>query len=92
MAGWVLEPSYSALAADFGSLDAVFALAGERVTQDPLSEVIRLERDGVRYYIKRYTGAGKGMRRYIGRPRVKAEWQNLKLFERWGIPTAPIVA
>ncbi|MCQ4256973.1 lipopolysaccharide kinase InaA family protein [Stutzerimonas stutzeri] len=92
MAGWVLDPAYSALAADFGSLDAVFALVGERVTQDPLSEVIRLERDGVTYYLKRYTGAGKGMRRYVGRPRVKAEWQNLKLFERWGIPTAPIVA
>lgn len=92
MAGWVLDPAYSSLAADFGSLDAVFALAGERVTRDPLSEVIRLERDGVTYYIKRYTGAGKGMRRYVGRPRVKAEWQNLKLFERWGIPTAPIVA
>lgn len=92
MAGWVLDPAYSKLSPDFGSLGAVFALTGERVTQDPLSEVIRVERDGVRYYVKRYTGAGKGLRRYVGRPRVKAEWQNLKLFERWGIPTAPIVA
>ncbi len=92
MAGWVLDPAYSTLSPDFGSLGAVFALTGERITQDPLSEVIRVERDGVRYYVKRYTSAGKGLRRYVGRPRVKAEWQNLKLFERWGIPTAPIVA
>ncbi|WP_407292911.1 lipopolysaccharide kinase InaA family protein [Stutzerimonas zhaodongensis] len=92
MAGWVLDPAYSSLSADFGSLAAVFELSGERLTQDPLSEVIRIERDGVRYYVKRYTGAGKGLRRYVGRPRVKAEWQNLKLFQRWGIPTAPIVA
>ena len=92
MASWNLAPEYRALAADFGSLEAVFAIEGERLTKDPLSEVVRIERDGVRYYVKRYWGAGKGLRRYLGRPRVKAEWQNLKLFAGWGIPTAPIVA
>ncbi|MET1077544.1 MAG: lipopolysaccharide kinase InaA family protein [Pseudomonas sp.] len=92
MAGWYLDPAYDALAADFGSLDAVFALQGERLTKDPLSEVVRVERDGVRYYVKRYVGAGKGLRRLVGRPRVKAEWQNLKSFAKWGVPTAPLVA
>ena len=92
MAGWNLEPAYSALADDFGSLDAVFALQGVPLTCDPLSEVIRVERDGVNYYVKRYTGAGKGLRRYLGRPRVKSEWQNLKRFAKWGIPTAEVVA
>ncbi|MBT9530795.1 MAG: heptose kinase, partial [Pseudomonas sp.] len=92
MAGWTLAPAFAELAADFGSLDAVFALQGERITKDPLSEVIRIERGGVRYYVKRYWGAGKGLRRYLGRPRVKAEWQNLKYFAKWGIATAPIVA
>lgn len=82
----------ASLAQEFGSLESVFAIEGERLTRDPLSEVIRIERDGVRYYVKRYWGAGKGLRRYLGRPRVKAEWQNLKLFAKWGIPTAPIVA
>ncbi|HEY1027027.1 MAG TPA: lipopolysaccharide kinase InaA family protein [Pseudomonas sp.] len=92
MAKWELAPEHRALASDFGSLEAVFAIEGERLTKDPLSEVIRIERAGVRYYVKRYWGAGKGLRRYLGRPRVKAEWQNLKLFAKWGIPTAPIVA
>ena len=92
MAGWNLEPAYSALTADFGTLDAVFALQGEHLTRDPLSEVIRVERGGVNYYVKRYTGAGKGLRRYLGRPRVKSEWQNLKRFAKWGIPTAEVVA
>jgi RIO-like serine/threonine protein kinase len=92
MAGWMLNQEYQALSADFGSLEAVFALQGERLTKDPLSEVIRLERDGMRYYVKRYWGAGKGLRRYLGRPRVKAEWQNLKHFAKWGVPTASIVA
>ena len=54
--------------------------------------MILVEREGVCYYVKRYWGAGKGLRRYLGRPRVKAEWQNLKIFAKWGIPTAPIVA
>lgn len=92
MAAWNLEPEYAELAADFGSLDAVFALQGERLTRDPLSEVIRVERGGVNYYVKRYVAAGKGLRRYLGRPRVKSEWQNLKRFAKWGIPTAEVIA
>ena len=91
MAGWYLDPAYAGLRAEFGDLGSVFALEGKRLTRDPLSEVVLIERDGVRYYVKRYWGAGKGLRRYIGRPRVKAEWQNLKNFAKWGIPTAPIV-
>jgi hypothetical protein len=92
MPGWKLGSDYSDLAEDFGSLEAVFALQGERVTLDPLSEVIRVNRKGVNYYVKRYVGAGKGLRRYLGKPRVKAEWQNLKRFAKWGIPTAEVVA
>ena len=92
MPGWKLGSAYSELADDFGSLEAVFALQGESVTLDPLSEVIRVNRNGVNYYVKRYVGAGKGLRRYLGKPRVKAEWQNLKRFAKWGIPTAEVVA
>ena len=88
---WTLNPDYQALAADFGSLDAVFALEGERITRDPLSDVIRIERGGVRYYVKRYHSAGKGLRRYLPRPRVQAEWENLRRFADWGIATAEIV-
>ncbi|WP_296233857.1 lipopolysaccharide kinase InaA family protein [uncultured Pseudomonas sp.] len=76
----------------FASLESVFALQGEAITHDPLSDVIRIELDGLGYYVKRYHGAGKGIRRFIGRPRVKAEWQNLKYFAAWGVPTAPIAA
>lgn len=92
MAGWNLEPDYSHLAADFGSLEAIFALQGERITRDIVSELIRVERGGVQYYVKRYRQGGKGLRRYLGRPRIKAEWQNLKRFDKWGIPTAHVLA
>lgn len=81
-----------AAAQAFASLETVFALEGERVSRDPLSDVIRVELAGMRYYVKRYRSAGKGLRRYLGRPRVKAEWQNLKCFAKWGIPTASLAA
>ncbi|MDR1350187.1 MAG: lipopolysaccharide kinase InaA family protein [Zoogloeaceae bacterium] len=106
MSGWHLNPAYAPLQADFGSLDAVFALQGERLTLAPRSEVIRVERAGVRYYVKRY-GANadkknwrrkwaRYLRRYalafLPHPRIKAEWQNLKQFAKWGIPVPEIVA
>ncbi len=92
MSSWQLAADYQALHADFGSLEKVFALQGERITYDPISELIRVTRQGVDYYVKRYRNAGKGLRRYAARPRVKAEWQNLKRFAKWGIPTAEVIA
>ena len=92
MSSWQLATDYQMLQADFGSLDLVFALEGERITHDPLSELIRVNRQGVDYYVKRYRNAGKGLRRYAARPRIKAEWQNLKRFAKWGIPTAEVIA
>lgn len=93
MSDWqVVSGASPAVAETFRSLEAVFALEGERIASDPLSEVIRVAVDGRRYYVKRYHGAGKGLRRFVGRPRVKAEWQNLRYFQRLGIPVAPMVA
>ena len=93
-AHWQLRPRYDtpALRAAFGSLDAVFAATGEKITRDPLSEVIRVTVDGVRYYVKRYHGAAKNpLRNWFGRPRVQAEWENLLAFQAWGIRTAEVV-
>lgn len=92
MAGWHLAAEYQSLAAEFGSLQAVFALEGEEITRDPMSSVIRIERQGVRYYVKRYHSAGKGLRCYLPRPRIKTEWQNLQHFSTWGIPIPEVVA
>lgn len=77
--------------AHFPDLATVFSLEGERIAKDPLSQVFRLRLDGQIYYLKRYFSAGKRMRRWLGRPRVKAEWQNLQQFAKWGIPTAELV-
>lgn len=77
----------------FADLDAVFALHGDRIASSPLSEVCRVTIDGVHFYVKRYTGAGKNiLRRWFGRPRVQAEWENLQAFQARGIPTAKLAA
>lgn len=93
MKRWRLNPDYLAgeTGECFADLDAVFALEGEHITSDPLSNVHKVLVDGRYYYVKRYHGAGKNLRRYLGRPRVQAEWENLLNFRAWGIPTATVV-
>lgn len=95
MTGWHLEPQYvqSETGRLFANLDTVFALEGELIASDQLSRVVRVTIDGRRYYVKRYHDAGKNrLRRFFGRQRVQAEWENLLAFQSWNIPTAPVVA
>ncbi len=89
---WRLLPGFEQLAAIFGSLDAIFRLQGEHITGERISNVIRVEHQGIRYYVKRYYVAGKGLRRFFGKPRIQSEWENLLWFAQQGIPTAPVVA
>ncbi len=94
MSAWTLNAAALDDAARnaFASLDAVFALDGEPIARDPLSQVLRVTIGARRYYVKRYHGAGKNpLRRWLGRPRVQAEWENVQHFAAWGIPTAPLV-
>ena len=77
----------------FRSLDAVFALEGDIVASDPMSQVTRVTVGATHYYVKCYFGLGKKpLRRLLATPRVQAEWQNLQHFADWGIPTARLVA
>lgn len=93
MSRWKLNPEYAVgpTGTAFATLDAVFALQGEPIASDPLSEVLRVQVGSRFYYVKRYHGAGKHLRRFIGRPRVLAEWRNLMYFRAWGIPVATVV-
>lgn len=93
MTGWTLNPEYATGVSGqlFADLDAVFALEGEQITTDPISTVHKVWVGGRYYYVKRYTGAGKNLRRYVGRARIQAEWENLQHFQAWGIPSAIIV-
>ena len=93
MKRWTLNPEYATGESGrlFADLDTVFELEGEKITQDPLSTVHRIWVADRYYYVKRYTGAGKNLRRYLGRPRIQAEWENLLHFHAWGIPSAIVV-
>ena len=93
MSSWTLDPAYAhgVTGELFADLDRVFALEGETITRDEISEVHRLQVGDRHFYVKRYVEAGKNLRRFIGRPRIRAEWENLLKFKRWGIPTVPVV-
>lgn len=91
---WKVTNEYQNTSAEqaFSSLDKVFALVGEKITDDKLSNVHRVEIDGTGYYVKRYTQAGKGLRRFMGRSRIRAEWENMLFFHKIGVPAAKVVA
>ena len=88
---WQQHAAFQDMAA-FASLDAIFALNGLLVSKAPISEVIRVELEGRAYYVKRYWRGGKGLRRWMGTPRIVCEYSNLQLFQSWQIPTPTIVA
>ena len=91
---WTITPEYqtgNTLKA-FSSIDRVFNLRGKQINDDKLSSVHRVEIDGVGYYVKKYIKAGKGVRRYLGRSRIRAEWENMLFFHELGIPAAKVVA
>jgi hypothetical protein len=100
MSSWWVDPALPPSASRaFASIEAVFALEGELIARSPLSRVLRICLDGRRYYVKRYAGDRRGLvRSWFGlrsrllTPPVQKEWQNLRAFQAWGIPTARLVA
>lgn len=76
----------------FSCLERVTALEGEVVSRGPLGHVVRVTVNGCDYYVKIYTAGGKGLRRYFGRSRARAEWENLMFFRTLGVPVPEIVA
>ncbi len=91
---WRLMPDIDPVAAErFADLDSVFALDGKIVARDSMSLTLRIDINGRGYYVKRYAGLGKKpLRRWFATPRVQLEWENLRHFADWGIPTARLVA
>lgn len=91
---WHLDPAFNdpPVRDAFSSLEATFALRGEFITSSPISKVQRIAVDDQPFFVKTYTAGGKNLRRWIGRSRVQAEWENLLFFQKLGIPTAPLVA
>jgi hypothetical protein len=88
---WQLTEEFKHLSLLIGNLDDVFALKGEQITSERISDVIRVSHNGTRYYVKRYFKGGKGLRRLFGKPRIQSEWENLRWFSMQGIPSAEVV-
>lgn len=71
MIEWQIHPAYrdGPVGQVFASPAAVFALAGEKVTDDQESEVYRVTVADRRYYVKRY---------FIGRRALTRRWFGLR--------------
>ncbi|MHA7841035.1 MAG: lipopolysaccharide kinase InaA family protein [Gammaproteobacteria bacterium] len=67
-------------------------IEGTLVSQDSISWVKQCHLHGETFYVKYYKKAGKGLRRWFGRSRIRGEWENLQYFARLGIPIPPIIA
>ncbi|MGB1686765.1 MAG: lipopolysaccharide kinase InaA family protein [Pseudomonadales bacterium] len=76
----------------FPDLETTAMLAGDEVNANWMSRLVRVCAAGDRYYVKTYASRGRGLRRWLGRSRVRAEWENQLLFEQLAVPTAPVVA
>ncbi len=93
MRTWTLEMNcekdvYSA----FRSIETTFKLKGIQITRGRLNQLICHEIGNKRYYIKRYTRPGKGLRQVMGRSHLRGEWENLLRFKQWGLPTVQLIA
>lgn len=89
---WLSPDANPAERRAFASLDTTIARRGEPINASKLSHLQRVEVDGRRYYVKVYHYAGRNLRRFVGRSRVRSEWRNQSRFGGFGIPSARIVA
>ena len=90
MSNWTLcDPALFRL---FGTLEQAVNCAGTEINGNWMSRLVLLEDGESSYYVKVYFGRGRGLRSWIGRSRVRAEWENLALFSRLGVSTAELVA
>lgn len=76
----------------FPSIDAAFAVEGKYITSSPINRVIKVTTNEHTFYVKTYSAGGKRLKRWFGRSRVRAEWENLSFFETLDIPIPRVVA
>lgn len=91
---WHLNPAVAntPVAEAFASLAATIAAEGEYVTSSSISKVTKVIVENRAFYVKTYSAGGKKLRRWVGRSRIRAEWENLHFFESLGIPIPPVIA
>ena len=80
------------IAVNLETLDSCCLLSGEVIVEDPKSLVTIHQSGDAVLYIKKYKKSGKFLRKYLGRSRLRAEWENLLFFASLGIPVPPMLA
>jgi len=91
---WNITENYrgTILEQQFSSLDKALSAKGELASRGPIGRVTKTKVADRFYFIKRYGRGGSRLRRYIGKSRLRSEWENLLFFSHLDIPTAEIVA
>ncbi len=90
---WWVNPDKSiSVQRQFASLDELDMQDASAVTKSPLSQLVLKTIDATDYYVKIYHRPGRKLRRFMGRSRLRAEWENLFLFASLGIPIPEIIA
>ena len=89
MPAWLVKEEVRDLFPDHA---AAIGAPGEEINGNPMSRLVRYHDGDDYYYIKTYTSRGRWLRRFTGRSRIRAEWENLQAFVAMGIPTADLVA
>ena len=89
MPAWFVKEDVRKLFPDHA---AAIGATGEEINGNRMSRLVRCRDGDDCYYIKTYTSRGRWLRRFIGRSRTRAEWENLKAFVSMGILTAELVA
>ena len=90
--GWVIISDDQREQEVFHSMANTLELTGEVINSNWMSRLVRAPFDDRRYYIKSYASRGRRLRKYLGRSRLRAEWENLQKFNEMGIATATVVA
>lgn len=76
----------------FGSWQDALNVEGCVLSGSLMSRLKKVNLEGRSYYVKIYHSSGRHLRRYLGRSRVRAEWENLLYFQSIGLPTVRLVA
>ena len=90
MTPWMLFDS--SLEAEFGSMARAVEQTGQEINANWMSRLTKVDCAGKAYFVKVYASRGQGLRGWLGRSRLRAEWENIRLFHSLGIATVKIVA
>jgi len=87
--GWFVKEEVRGL---FPNHTSAILAAGEEINCNWMSRLVRYRDADDYYYIKTYGSRGRGLREFIGRSRVRSEWENLQAFVAMGVSTSELLA